>query len=183
MRSVRRWAGIAAALLAPAGVAALLLGAAGPAGASSNSTTTAVTIASASTLTDNTAAITFNAPVSLPGQSTNQPGVSLNVVSNDAAGYAVSAVASNLTAGASSIPFTALQACGKAMQDSCAGMAFSGGRAFTGSGASSDPLVTDTTSAASADGGDNLTDVYGLNVPNATAGSYSGLITYSLAGK
>lgn len=173
--------GVAAAGLLTGGIGLAVLGSAGPASAAActqtgTCTMASVTIASQTTITDNTPAITFASPVSLPSPA--EPGsapVSLTVSTNDTLGYQVSVHPNtpNLMGDATGthlIPVTNLTVTGNT----------GGTQSFPANGSAITPV--DKSSTISGGSGDALSDAYTLTVPNVPADTYRVELDYTVAG-
>jgi hypothetical protein len=199
-------AGLAMFMIGSAGPAVASQGTCSPAGQANCTTTASVQIAGQTTITDSTSSISFTAPVSLPGEATSQPTVSLLVSSNDAAGYTVSVLATPTSAGTvtgtsagptgftgsggnlSTIPFavsgsdTGLQVLGSestlGTQAFTAQQENSGGNLVNYYGVA----AVDKTSAPSGGSGDAITDTYSLYIPNVVPDTYKAYLSYSVTG-
>jgi hypothetical protein len=169
--SIYRWA---AAPVIVAGLGAALMSAGAASAASDPSTTASVTIAQATSLTDNTAGITFTAPAILPGPATNNPQpVSLTLATNDPNGATVSV-------GAPSTYFNGV-ASGQSshfLTSSLSESASSTGSPSTPLPTIAAPMTTDKTTSAGTVG---LTDYWNLNVPDVAADTYSTTLIYAVA--
>lgn len=187
--SIRRLAAAVAAGAAIAAGAAMLVLQASPVSASSGPTTASVTIGSSVTVTDATPAITFATPVALPATEDADMPVNINVLSNDPAGYAVSVVATGTNAvcvgipddhyltdgNCDELPFTDLN-----VQPNGSGPLVGPPAGFFPQGIYQD---VDSSSSASAPGGDVYNDVWQLTIPgNQPPGTYAATLAYSVAG-
>jgi hypothetical protein len=136
-------------------------------------------------ITDNTSAITFATPVTLPA--TNEPslvngtagGVSLMVNTNDTKGYGVY-VANLNTCSNSAMATTGCTGQIPGSDLTVSGNATTG---FVPISFSATGTQTDASTTASAGAGDSLTDNYQLTIPSGTpAGNYTTVLQYSVTG-
>lgn len=148
--------------------------------AAASTTTASVNMTTQEQITDNTSAITFPTPVTLPA--TNEqgsPAVSLTVNTNDTKGYSVN-VANNATCSNSSM---AVAGTGCADTIPAADLTVSGNATSGNYVSVSTTPITDSSAGPSAGGGDSLTDNYQLTIPSGTpAGNYSTVLQYSVTG-
>ncbi len=181
-----------AALAAAGGAALLVLGSSGAALAQAQTTAT-VSVASSTTITDNTSSITWATPASLPATEVSSPAVNTTVSSNDPNGWTVSVTAAGNYSGTGNN-----DSCGLAAGSSGAYIPFSdlligvnSNTTFTpystpNSGAclaGTDAVYTDEIQGSGAPSTATYNDYWQLTIPAGTgAGAYAATLTYSVAG-